>query len=283
MTSDHESLSEKDFINESYRENPTPMWLWLLVILFLVAFGWGTSSWYQEHIRDRIGHTRSMQVSNRDMSLFLWQNPEFMRAHRKRGGTRGYLPGFEHLERIGVIPEVADKYVVAPPELLFRFHIWHRLLGDIRFPAPIPADDFRKFFEESPEWQPNYWAGAPGEYRDLVDSLESGGAAPHDLATLSEAVLPWAVRQAFQGWKNYFIDRDAINALTVTYDEMERFIARYPHYARNYWRNVLEDTVPDYLLSFTKGGYSSDGIVPSRELAPFLRVAVYNDKQSYQR
>jgi len=82
------------------------------------------------------------------------------------------------------------------------------------------------------------------------------------------------VRQAFRGWENYFRDREAINDYYPTYQQVRDFLEKYPHYARNYWRN-LEQT--DYLKTLTFGEYQGGVLVAVDQLAPFLKAALYND------
>ena len=81
---------------------------------------------------------------------------------------------------------------------------------------------------------------------------------------------------AFQGWQNYFKDGDAINKLEVTHKQMQQFLAGHPHYARNYWLNIVEDKIPHYLKSTMGSQDAKDGAVAPDEFSSFLRVAVYN-------
>ena len=89
-----------------------------------------------------------------------------------------------------------------------------------------------------------------------------------NLQTLPEGQLPTIVKQAFMGWKNYFKEGDAINAVRPKREEMETFLKAFPHYARPYWRNIEGD-------SYLQPG-SAQEVIPSAEMAPFLKAAFYN-------
>lgn len=258
-------LPEKNFINESYKKDPFPLWLWLFLITTAIALLWGTMNWYHGKVDTLFRESPFLQVTNRDLSLFLWQNPEYMRINAKEKAN--YLPGFKYLDKVTIDLAYADHYAEAPPELLFRYHTWDRLVRKEFTGGPISLKDFRDFLSYVEEWQPPYWPGAPKEYIELVQNLPNSKV--EDLSTLSVKELPLDVRIAFQGWENYFKDREAINKVQITRKQLEEFLAGHPHYARNYWQNI----VPEYLKS---GESASDGIVPANELPPFLKVAVYN-------
>jgi hypothetical protein len=213
-----------------------------------------------------------LSVTNRDFSLFLWENPQFMRVNTKN--KTGYLPGFEYVERVGLNPEMAEQYVIAPPELIYHYHLWNRLLGDQKATRSISPEQFRTFLDQAPEWSPRFWPDAPQGYVELIADLDLIRVS--DMQLLPESQLPQVVRRAFVGWLNYFHEGDAINSFTPTYAQVEALIKANPHYARNYWRNLLIDTAPKYLESFARGGYSPETIVPADELAPFLKVALFN-------
>lgn len=266
-------LSEKNFISEEgYNKNPFPLWLWLFLITTIVALLWGVSNWYTDKINILFGQSPFLQVTNRDISLFLWQNPEYMRINAKEKGN--YLPAFKYLDKVTIDLAYADQYAVAPPELLFRYHTWNRLISKEFTERPIPVKDFRNFLSYAEEWQPAYWPGATKEYISLVDSLPT--TQVKDLATLSYDEMPLAVRMAFQGWENYFIDGEAINQVEISQKQLQEFLTTHPHYARNYWVNIVQDSVPNYLKSISSETQASDAIVPSKELSSFLKVAVYN-------
>jgi hypothetical protein len=257
------SLAEKDFIHEGYSKHPLPMWLWLFLATATLGLLWGIANWYSDKINLIFKESPFLQVTNRDLSLFLWQNPEFMRINVKEKGN--YLPGFKYLDKVTIDVAYADQYAVAPPELLFRFHTWDRLLKNEFTEGSIQLQNFRNFLSYAEEWHPNYWPEAPRKYVELIKTLPE--STIEDLSTLSNRELPLEVRIAFQGWKNYFIDGEAINTFSVTYSQLNEFLASHPNYARNYWQNI----VTNYLKNVV-----DEEKVPSDELASFLRVALFN-------
>lgn len=265
-------LTEKDFINEGYSKNPFPLWLWLFLLTTLVALLWGIGNWYSDKINLLYRESPFLQVTNREISLFLWQNPEFMRVNVKE--KNAYLPAFKYTDKITVDVAFADQYAAAPPELLFRYHTWDRLVRKEFTGRPIPRKEFIDFLDYAEEWKPRFWPAAPQEYIRLVEGINKNPT--EDLSTLSDKELPMPVRMAFQGWQNYFKDGDAINKLEVTQKQMQQFLAGHPHYARNYWINIVEDKIPNYLKSTMGSQDAKDGPVAPDEFSSFLRVAVYN-------
>ena len=272
MATSPPELSEKDFIQEGFKKNPLPFWIWFVLLTILVSLLWGGASWYYTKLNALIQTSPFLQVTNRELSLFLWQNPEFMRVNAK--DKNGYLPGFQYLNKVSLELAEADNYVIAPPELLFRYHTWHRLVGNTFSPRPIPVEEFREFLNYTDEWQPRHWPEAPSGYVELINDLPNTKLS--DLAILSTTALPKEVRIAFQGWKNYFKEGQAINEVRPTVEEMRRFLNQNPHYARNYWRNIVEPTTPNYLKTFTFETMSPTAPIPSNELSPFLKVAIFN-------
>lgn len=262
-------LSEDQFIHEGYKENPYPFWFWLFLLAVMMCLTWGAQSWYQSYLQTQIKQNPFLQVKNRDLSLFLWQNPEFMRVNASK--KSGYLPGFQFLEKVTLEPAFADVYATAPPELLFLYHTWNRQIRH-EFPRrKIDPQEFMEFLHYAEEWQPSLWPDAPQEYAALVVSLPNSTLS--DLQTLPETVLPEPVRMAFQGWKNFFKEGEAINKSDPTYGQMEAFLALYPHYARNYWRNISS---LHYLKTLSMGAFEKEERIPFEELSPFLRVAFFN-------
>lgn len=263
-------LSEKNFINESYSKNPFPFWLWLFLVAALTIVFWGGATWYNEKLGSVLKVSPFLQVTNRELSLFLWENPEFMRINAKQ--KSGYLPAFKYLDKVTIDLAQVDEYAAAPPELLFRYHTWNRLVSKEFTPRPIPKKDFQDFLSYAEEWQPQYWPGAPKGYTAMVAGLPSSSI--DDLSTLSQEALPMAVRMAFQGWQNYFKDGEAINTFKPTYVQVRQFLSGHPHYARNYWRNIVEEHTPSYLKGIKAG--KDESIVPNEELSSFLKVSLYN-------
>lgn len=270
MSAPGPELSEKNFINESYGKNPFPFWLWLFLVAALTIVFWGGASWYNQKLGRVFRDSPFLQVTNRELSLFLWENPEFMRINAKQ--KTGYLPAFKYVDKVTIELAQADEYANAPPELLFRYHTWERLLSKEFTPRPIPKEDFQDFLSYAEEWQPTYWPGAPREYTEMVEELPNSSV--QDLSTLSQQALPMPVRMAFQGWQNFFKDGEAINTFKPTYSQLRDFLTTHPHYARNFWRNIVQENTPNYLKSLNTA--KDEGVVPNEELTSFLRVALYN-------
>lgn len=271
-------LQEKDFIHEPKSQGAFPFWLWLFLLTIVLSLLWGLGNWYSDKINLLFRESPFLQVTNRDISLFLWQNPEYMRINAKEKAN--YLPAFKYIDKVTIDIAFSDQYASAPPEMLFRYHTWNRLLKDEFIERPIPVNDFRDFLSYAEEWQPNYWPSAPEEYIHLVESLPT--TQVEDLSTLPKKELPLAVRIAFQGWGNYFKEGDAINNIEVSHKQLKEFLESHPHYARNYWQNILKDTIPNYLKSTEEGVQSGETKVPSNELTSFLKVALLNFLKSKQ-
>lgn len=280
LPSPQRPLQEKDFIQESYSKNPFPIWLWFFIVISITALLWGGSSWYAEKVEQNVKTSPFLQVTNREFSTFLWQFPEHMRVNAKT--KSGYLTGFQYEEnKIGPFLNHIGDFVVAPPELIFLYHTWHRLIRGEFTPRAIPLQEFKEFLNYSEEWKPNNWPEAPSPYVKLFDSL-SKADAPKDLKDISNEILPREVKEAFQGWKNYFKEGKAINQTHPTYAELQEFLKAHPHYARNFWRNIMAKNTPNYLKSFTLGKFDPKQPIPNEEMTAFLRVALYNYLQSKQ-
>jgi hypothetical protein len=266
-------LSEKDFIQEGYSKNPFPLWLCLFLLAVVMAIFWGGNSWYHSKMNQEIKESPFLQVTNREFSVFLWQFPEHMRNNVK--AKTGYLTGFQPQEKIGPFLNEVDHFVVAPPELLFLYHTWKRLLSPEFDPRPISLDEFISFLNEAEEWKPDHWPQAPNAYKDLIQALSQTNT-PKDLQTLPLNTLPIEIRQSFQGWKNFYLEGDLIDKLTLTYSQIHEFLAKHPHYARSYWRNIVAETTPNYLSSVREEKNSSSFKVPDNEITAFLKVACFN-------
>lgn len=274
-------LKEENYIQEGYSKNPFPFWFWLFMVAIIASLLWGGKSWLSKQVEERKESSPFLHVTNREFSLFLWQFPEYLRVNRSQ--KTGYLPAFQYLNKVTVEPEMADQLVVAPPEVLFLYHTWKRLLGGEFFPSPIPIAEFKEFLEYSEEWQPKYWPQAPSDYVSFVKSLREGQINDIDLQVMPEKTLPQEVRRAFQGWTNYFKQGESINRVKPSHSEMVEFLKENPHYERNYWRNILLATYPKYLLKDGKGGISDDAPLPENQLAPFLKVAYFNYQHAYHK
>lgn len=238
----------------------------IVVIVLLAGVGWQAARRSME-IRSTIPF---FAVTNREFSLFLWQNPEFMRRHATR--KDGYLPGFKRSGRQGMEVEDADEQVVAPPNVLFRYHIWNYLLSENFFSRKILPKQFLQFLQDEPAWQPEHWPLAPDDYRRLVQLSHTW----QDLSTATEKELPQQVRQAFIGWLNYFEEGEEINEQQVKQKDLLQFLTLYPNYRRSLWQNLVQEYAPLYLKDIDDPFLSEDALVAQEKMTPFLRVAFFN-------
>jgi hypothetical protein len=264
-------LKEENFVHEKNAKCRLP-WIWILLSVAGLMCMWKSGDWFALQIDQKVNENPFLQVTNRQMSLFLWQNPEKMRAHIKT--KIGYLPGFQAAPKLTPKPGHAEDYVAAPPEVLFLYHTWNHLISSYVFPKPIPLNEFFEFLNYDEEWLPDYWKEASLEYQKLIINLESRPI--ENLQELSELVLPKVVRQAFWGWKNYVKEGEAINSIKPTVRGMRHFLDLYPNYSRSYWCNLF----PNYLASFSQEKLQEDDVISDKDLVPFLRVAYYNYMES---
>lgn len=260
-------LSEKNFIHEGYKQNPFRFWFWLSIAVAISFSLWGAFTWYASKLTQEYRENPFLQVTNRQMSLFLWQEPEFMRNNASNKSV--YMPAFKYIDKVTIDPSYADDYVIAPPEVIFRYHTWKRLISHEIPQRHIPLKEFKEFLSYAEEWQPQNWPQAPENYIEVVRDL--------DIHRNLEEILPYEVKIAFQGWKNYFLEGDSINSMIPTTDEIQAFLKVYPHYASNYWRNIIG---AKYLHSLSLNPPLA--IFPKDELSPFLRAALYNYLQATQ-
>lgn len=265
-------LLERNYIQEQWKKNPFPPWIWLVLLTLLAALLWGFWNWYENFLKEKVEKSPFLQVTNRSFSLFLWQFPEHMRINSKM--KQGYLPAFQYEDKISINVGQADQYVIAPPDLLFLYHTWNRLISSEFIPRPILVEEFKEFLAYAEEWKPAYWPDAPKPYVNLIKELPQKQNS-EDLNRLDESILPLEVKQAFLGWKNYFKEGDEINHIEPAYGKMREFISGHPHYARNYWRNIVDNHYPRYLISLNDS-HKQEEIIPREEIPPFLRVAYYN-------
>ncbi|ADI37937.1 hypothetical protein [Waddlia chondrophila] len=256
-------LSEKDFIHETKSSEGWKVWLGLGIVALAFILLVFSSKWMLDQTHQKINKSPFLQVTNREFSLFLWQNPEFMRSNRKK--KTGYLSGFHSYPKASPIPEQADEWVSAPPDVLFLYHTWKRLLSSDRFSRSVSIVEFHEFLDDAKEWQPIYWKGASPEYTQLVSRL-----LQLDQIDIRDQ-LPEPVLQAFIGWKNYYKEGKKINDSAYTSAYVASFLKKHPAYASNYWRPMY----PDYLRSLDP---SSRETIPSSEIPSFLKAALYNSK-----
>ena len=277
----NQPLSEKDFIQNGWKLTSLPFWLWLFLLSAVVLLILGTQGWYKNFILNEEKSEPFLEVTNREFSLFLWQFPNFMRVNT-RGGM-GYLSGF-YVDRENFNPAKAEEFVSAPPELIFLYHTWNRLLRPEFITRPISPEEFQTFLEKIPEWQPANWKNVPEDYVQLINSKRF--LEIKNLQTLPLSTLPLDVRQAFQGWKNYFYEGLEINQINPTFIEVEDFLVQHPHYERNYWRNIeyvygQQIVSPDYLkVLLNKAIIVSEDNFPSAQMSSFLKSAMFNAEQA---
>ncbi|CUI17344.1 conserved putative membrane protein [Candidatus Protochlamydia naegleriophila] len=275
-------LSEKDFIQESpsLGSRAFPLWLWIFLATALVAMVWGSMGWYQGVVQHEKKAEPFLDVTNRQFSVFLWQFPSFLRSNVSK--KAGYLPGFQTAKETLELGE-ADAIVTAPPDLLFLYHTWHRLLVPEQVVRSIKPIEFIEFLNQVEEWQPKNWPTAPQDYVKLMESKQF--EQMNDLQSLPESSLPVLVRQAFLGWKNYYREGAEINALNPSIAQVQAFLEAHPHYKRNYWRNIQEIAGQqilndDYLYLLTQRAFNPEESFPANQLAPFLKVALFNAEQA---
>lgn len=273
-------LSEKDFIRNGWSLTSLPFWLWFALTVLVATLIWGHIGWFQNLIQNEKKKDPFLEVTNREFSVFLWQFPSFMRINVSK--KAGYLPGFLTTGE-NFSSATSEEFVSAPPDLLFLYHTWYRLLSPEFIRRPIIPEEFKQFLEQLPEWSPAKWSTAPQDYIQLIDSKSY--IHMKDLQTLPQSALPLMVRQAFIGWKNYFLEGPQINSVEPTFGEVKNFLDTHSNYARNCWRNISEINGQkvagiDYLSGFIQATFVSDNLVPKEQLTPFLKVALYNARQA---
>lgn len=275
-------LEEKNFINEDYQKDPYPLWLWLAMVAIVAAFFWGMQGWINKDVMEHISNSPFLQVTNRQLSLFLWQFPEFMRINAKQ--KEGYLPGFEYQDKkVNIKQGMSEMYASAPPEVLFMFHTWSRLLRPELSLREFSAAEFKQFLGEFPEWSPENWPEGPSSYKAFIDKMDSLSA--EQFASQSKA-LPIDIQIAVTGWKNFFFEGTEIDAVSPTLSQVKAFLERHPHYARNYWINIVNDERPKYLASLSKTGAKNgtkngaNKVLAQDEMTGFFKAGFYNDTKA---
>lgn len=275
-------LSEKDFIQNGWSWSSFPFWLWFILAIFALALLWGSWGGYERFVQKEKSHEPFLEVTNRQFSVFLWQFPAYLRSNVRN--KNGYLPGFLP-DRESLNLSTTEAFVSAPPDLIFLYQTWQRLLSSDFIPRPIGPDEFTEFLGSIQEWQPAYWSQAPEEYAQLINTQSY--LTVNNLQTLSEATLPLIVRQAFQGWKNYFKEGVQINEMSPTIAEIQAFLQKHPGYARHNWRNIDQIVGQqvaglNYLAFLLQEIVNPEEKVPSNQLSPFLKVALFNAQQAQQ-
>lgn len=275
-------LSEKDFIHEPVEPiiRSFPVWLWIFLATILISLIWGMMGWYKGVVSTEKKTEPFLDVTNRDFSVFLWQFPSYIRSNSSK--KIGYLTGFFKDKAALNLPD-AEKLVSAPPDLVFLYHTWKRLLVPEHTSRAIKPQEFTEFLGQSKEWDPANWPDAPKGYVQFIQSQDY--KKTENLQTLPEETLPQIVRMAFQGWINYFKEGAQINEISPTVQEVQHFLEAHPHYKRNYWRNIQEIADqevagPDYLHILLHVDLSPTEKLPSQQVPSFLKVALYNAEQA---
>jgi len=274
-------LQEKDFIQENRIFSGFPVWLIIFILSLFIFSLTGTYNWYLGQMDKKKSTEPFLEVTNRQFSIFLWQFPNFLRINS--ASKTGYLPGFEANEE-GLKLSSAEEDVIAPPDLIFLYQTWKRLLASEYIPRPISPDLFDEFLNQVEAWLPAAWEEAPGPYKKMIKSQAYQNLK--DLQVLSEAELPLIVRQSFQGWKNYFKEGPQINALNPSANEVKIFLKKYPTFSRSYWRNISQTAKHQiagetYLIDLLSTSENPHSFLPKDQLSSFLRVALYNYQQSH--
>jgi hypothetical protein len=274
MVLNKKTLMEKNFIQNQPILSSLPFWTWIGLFALIILIVIGSLGWFSQVKQEERKGEPFLKVTNRQMSVFLWNFPAYMRVNAPK--KSGYLTGFQ-ADKENLDVSLADELVAAPPELLFLYHTWNRLLSPEFIKRAIDSSSFSEFLEQFPEWQPANWKEAPSSYVDLISLKKYENVA--DLEELSIEELPLIVRQAFVGAKNYFKEGPEINALKPSFLEVDDFIQTHPAYARNFWRNLHNVVNSQYLISLTDQSVSPSDSFPSEQLAPFLKIALYNNKK----
>lgn len=256
-------LEEKNFIHEGVKKDPFPLLYTFIALVLISTLFWGISKTYRSYMKEQFEHSPFLQVTNRDFSLFLWQNPEFMRV--RMNDKAAYLPAFNYVETLSMDPLQASDYVAAPPDILYKYHTWKRLLGNEIPVRPVFSSDFLQFLDFAQEWSPLYWEEAPEDYRQLIQALKEKQDPTKTLT------VPYQVQQAYTGWKNFFFEGNAINSFYPTYHGLYKLIEIYPHYARNYWQNLI----PNYPETIFNSEIQ-DTLIPQEQIPSFLHSALFN-------
>ena len=257
-------LSEKEFIQEGYKRDPNTIKFWSILIALVMLLIYA-ANYFAEELKVNVWKISPfLRVTNREFSLFLWQHPHLMRVHAKN--KIGYLSGFQYLHKINMDLETSEEYVTVPPNVLFLYHAWNRLISSHLPSRPILIEEFKEFLRLSIEWHPNNWPMAPEGYLKVVEDLDNFEKNSY---RLSVSELPLEVRKAFYGWKNYFKEGDAINSLNITGHQVKVFLEKYPNFQINYWEKLY----PNYLFTLNE----NDDIIPKNQIPSFLLVALYND------
>lgn len=246
------------------------------IFLCVLLVIWALDKWEDEIHYNKVQDDHFFQVTNRDLSIFFFQNPGILEY-------TGKVPYFNSAEvPIILAPHFADVDADAPVSLLYRYQVWKRLLYGKLAKEPIYVFRFVEFLNENCMWLPSNWAAAPHEYVTLISSMEQNSET--DLSKLSYKELPYEVRVAFQGWRSYTLDWDDIRSIDPTGIELEKFLVEHKEYLRPLWINFERESTPHYLKSFSPAGKfigkDPHQKISEDELTAFLKMGLFNSQQS---
>lgn len=250
---------------------PNPLLFGIFFVAIIAILFTAIHSWYKEHAMQAKKDSPFYQVTNREFSLFLKENPRFLNTNVSL--NEAFLPGTSYIKKISSNIQQADQLVNAPDKIIFEYHTWKRLIDYPAAPRLILIDPFKQFLMDHQEWLPENWKGAPKEYKALYHQIQDG-KAPNNLS--ASPALPEDIREAFIGWKNYTFEQDEIKEFVPTFEQLKTFLQKYPNFERNFWINLVKETNPNYLetLSFEK--YDPATKVPKDQIVPFLQIAIFN-------
>ncbi len=248
--------------------NPMPLWLWILIIVGVFAFLWTGLNRIAISIADKREITFSKDITNRDISLFLWQNPKYMRIFAIK--KSGYLPGFQSKGRVTPNLATVDDVAKGTQELIYLYTTWKILIGDYQNMRKIAVSEYQEFLSYAQEWYPQNWKKAPEDYRYLIEELDTLDI--EDMQSLPLSTFPKGARNAFFGWKNFFKEKEQIDQQIITFSDMLNFLEKYPNYSRNHWRNIY----PKYLEGFLEKSVDLQKQIPEDQMQDFLKIGFFN-------
>ena len=91
--------------------------------------------------------------------------------------------------------------------------------------------EFKTFLSKYEEWTPLYWKGATRGYEELYKEIQNN-TAPDNLATTLQIDLPEDAREAFIGWKNFTMEKEALKNFSPTFDLLKEFLTRIPQFPK---------------------------------------------------
>lgn len=269
-------ISDADLTKSPKKKDPLVFAIFVAVFAVVVLLFWSGGYWLQTAVPSLMSSSDFYKVTNRQISTFIWQFPSLRRQYQS--GTIGYLPGFDYTTRTGIASGQADVQVQAPKKLLYSYHAWNRLVNLKQPKRIVPMLEFYEFLDFNPEWDPVNWKEAPEAYRQLVRRLQFRSINEAEWVQAAESI-PEETRVTFMGWKNATLEAPFIDEQKITVGQMQDFLEKYPHYARNYWKNLVAKDYPLYLLSVWQEKEPQE-ILSGGEVAGFLKQAFWNEQQA---